>query len=93
MTNVELAELAIDLRLKYKLDTQLRWENKYPLTVFRSRESNTVRVKFDTILKTYDIAIVKAHPKDMANVEDYTEYVKKLTRNELIIQIVKVLGL
>ena len=93
MTSVELSELAIDLRLNYKLDTELTWNNKFPLTVFRSKNSRTVKVKFDNILKTYDLAIVKEHPKDAVTLEDYTEYEKRLTKKEAILRIVKVLGL
>jgi len=93
MTSVELSELAIDLRLNYKLDTELKWDQKYPLTVFRSKTSKTVKVKFDSIIKTYDLAIVKEHPKNTATLEDYTEYVKKLSRKDTILRIVKVLGL
>lgn len=93
MKSVELAELAIDLRLKYKLDAELRWENKYPLTVFRSRQAESVKLKYDTIMQTYDIAVVKAHPNDAEDLEDYTEYEKELTRNEVVLRIVKVLGM
>ncbi len=93
MTSVELSELAIDLRLNYKLDTELKWDLKYPLTVFRSKNAKIVKVKFDSILKTYDLAIVKEHPKDAVTLEDYTEYVKKLSRKEALLRIVKVLGL
>lgn len=93
MNSVELAELAIDLRLKYKLDTELKWENKYPLNVFRSRHAEAVVVKYDSILKTYNLGIVKAHPANTPDIEEYTEYVKGLSRNEAIVKIVKTLGM
>ena len=93
MTSVELSELAIDLRLNHKLDTELTWSNKFPLTVFRSKTSKTVKVKFDNLLKTYDLAIIKEHPKDTVTLEDYTEYVKHLSRQEAVSRIVKTLGI
>jgi len=93
MQSVELAELAIDLRLKYKLDTEMKVKNKYPLTVFRSSNASIVKIKYDSIIKTYSIAIVKNPPRNAENLEDYTTYEKALSKNEMILKILQVLGL
>lgn len=92
MKSVELGELAVDLRLKYKLDAEMKVKNKYPLTVFRSYNSSYVKIRFDNIMKVFHIAIVKNSPKDTENIEDYTEYEKNLTKGEVIVRIVNVLG-
>lgn len=66
MKSIELGELAVDLRLKYKLDAEMKVENKYPLTVFRSYNSSYVKIRFDNIMKVFHIAIhycPKNYPK------------------------------
>lgn len=91
--SVALAELAVDLRLKYKIDTEMQRGKKYPLTVFRSCNASTIKIQHDEFNDIYNIAIVKAHPKDCDNIDEYTDYQKGLTRGEVVVTIVRVLGL
>lgn len=93
MVSIELSELAVNLRFKYKLDAEVKTKEKYPLTVFRNRNASTIKIQCNEVLHTFNIQIIKPHDANVDNLSQYIEYEKNLTKNEVILRVLKILGL